>query len=128
MRWLVPADTQGKLVVDAYLNGNSRSNPVTRRLGRKILDSPGVSQSVYRYLSGYMGADGTWKKGRGYAKIPKIVGKHLGDHWYTGPAKLLAKTPIGHDYVVEKVLEKTLPKAYGDTSLARQFLAAGGRV
>jgi hypothetical protein len=84
---------------------------------RQILGTPGTSQSLYRYLNG---------AGRKY--IPKIVENQLGDTWYTGPAKLFAMTPFGRNMVIDKIMDKTLPKINGDNNLAKQFLYAGGMV
>ena len=72
---------------------------------------------MYRYLMG-----------SGRDKIPQIVEKKLGRHWYTGMARALSKTDMGSNFVADKVLERTLPKVEGNTNLARTFIAAGGQV
>jgi len=66
--------------------------------------------------------------GAGRQKIPNIVEKHLGNHWYTGIIKNLADTKIGNNLFMHQFIDKTLPKIDGDNSLARQFLNAGGGV
>lgn len=108
---------KGRMIVNGYLSGKKGRKGPLSRLQKQILSTPGSNQSLYQYLTG-----------PGRDKIPEIVGHHLGDHWYTGPAKLLSRLPIARDMVVEKVLENTLPKVNGSTELARQFLAAGGNL
>jgi hypothetical protein len=123
---IIPDDFKGRLVINGYLD----SAAYRKRHGLKpakdfsptyfesqILRTPGSLQSIYRYLNG-----------AGAKHIPKIVEYHLGDNWYTGPAKLLARTPIGRNFVIDKIMDKTLPKINGDNSLAKQFLYAGGKV
>jgi len=109
---------RGQLITNGYLSGKpgKRKGPLTR-FERHVLSAPGANQSLYKYLTG-----------RGRGKIPDIVGHYLGDHWYTGPAKLVSRLPGVRDMVVEKVLENTLPRIGGSTNLARQFLAVGGHL
>ena len=107
---------KGRAVVNAYLNGKVTGKSRSY-FAKEVLGTPGTNQSIYRYLTG-----------AGRDKVPEIVGKHLGDHWYTGPAKFLSRLPIARDMAVDKIMEHTLPKINGSTSLARQFLAAGGNL
>ena len=108
---------RGRIIVNGYLSGRKGGGGRRSYFQRQVLSTPGSNQSLYRYLTG---------PGRG--RLPEVVGHHLGDHWYTGPAKLLARLPIARDIVVDKVMEQTLPKINGSTELARQFLAAGGNL
>lgn len=109
---------RGKFLINGYLASNpSQKGWVRSRTIKNIQATPGTSYAILKYLSG-----------EGKKDVPKIVEKFLGDKWYTGPAKLLARTPFGRDYVISKILERTLPKIQGSTDLARQYLAAGGRV
>ena len=108
---------KGRLIVNGYLNGKKGGRGPMSYFTKQVLSTPGSNQSLYQYLTG-----------PGRSRLPEIVGHHLGDHWYTGPAKLLSRLPIARDMVVEKVLENTLPKINGSTELARQFMAAGGNL
>lgn len=107
---------KGRALVNGYLNSPSGKKSRSYMV-REMLKVPGVNQSIYQYLTG-----------PGKDKLPEIVGRHLGDHWYTGPAKFLSKLPIVKDMVLDKVMENTLPKINGSTNVARQFLAAGGNL
>lgn len=122
---IVPEDLKGKLVIENYL-----SRPRGKHSGRfwstngrftpfeeKILNSKGTAHSIYQYLNG-----------RGRSKIPELVGGVLGDEWYTGTAKLLSRTPFGRNFVIDRVMDRVLPRINGSTDVARQYLYAGGMV
>jgi hypothetical protein len=122
---LTSEETKGKLVMDHYLgrprdkhtgrfgSSNGRLTPFEE----KILSSRGTAQSIYKYLNG-----------EGRRRVPELVEGVLGDTWYTGPAKLLARTPIGRGIVVDKVMDRVLPRINGSTDVARLYLQAGGTV
>lgn len=123
---LIPDDLKGRLIVNNYTKSledrvaAGKDVPKEFRpsfFERQILRTPGAVQSMYKYLNG-----------RGSKYIPKIVGYQLGDQWYTGAAKLFSRTPFGRAMVIDKMLDKTLPRINGDNSLAKQFLYAGGMV
>jgi hypothetical protein len=113
---LVSDDLRGKIVIDAYLRGKKKNGGRTI-LENRILGTPGTSQSVVRYL-----------RGRGRAKMPEIVGKHLDGKWYRGPAKMLAKTHLADGLIVDKVLDDIAPSLHGTKDIAKSFIYAGGMV
>lgn len=122
---LIPSDLKGRIIINAYLanakerkqSGKKYKSRSRKLLERKILDTPGTSRSIFNYLHG-----------SGNKLVPELVGEELGDHWYTGPAKLLSRAPIINGIVIDKILDRTLPAINGDTSLAKRFLYAGGMV
>jgi hypothetical protein len=111
-----PASLKGSMLVDGYLSGKPGGKGKSY-LAKKILNAPGTNQALYKYL-----------KGSGRDRIPDIVEHHLHGKWYAKPAKMISGLPFARDIAIEKILENTLPKVKGDTSLARQFLAAGGNL
>lgn len=121
---LIPGDLKGKLVINGFLKDTPRRKEGLKGrftptlFQKKILSTPGTNQSIYTYLNSEEGAK----------RIPEIVERKLGKKWYTGPAKLLSRTPFGRNIVIDKIMDQMLPKINGDTSLARTFLAAGGMV
>lgn len=121
---LIPGDLKGKLVINSFLDSTPKRKEGLKGkfsptlFQRRILDTAGTNQSIYQYLNSAEGAK----------RIPEIVERKLGKKWYTGPAKLLSRTPMGRNLVIDKIMDQTLPKVNGDTSLARTFLAAGGMV
>ena len=114
---LLLPELKGRILVNRYLRGKSGAPVGTSDLAKAVLRTPGTNRSLAAYLNSH--ADKI---------VPKIVGHHLGDHWYTGPAKGLAGLPYIRDIVISKILDKTLPKIDGSTSLAGKFLAAGGNL
>ena len=78
---------------------------------------PGARSNIINYLSG-----------DGRNRLPDIVGKHLGDNWYTGPAKLLARLPMIDNYVLDKISDKIMPSLHGSKDIAKAFAAYGGVV
>lgn len=117
-------EARGKIVMDAYVSNAEKAIKKGKKppqyvseLGEKAMRTPGTSASIAAYLNG-----------SGRHLIPKIVEQQLGDQWYTGAAKLLSRTPFGRSFVIDKILEKTLPKMYGSTDIARMYMQAGGVV
>lgn len=109
-----PEDLKGRLLVNAYLNGDGAGSSYFRD---KILSIPGTRGSILKYLSG-----------AGSSKLPELVGKHLGAKWYTGPAKLLSRAPIVKGIVLDKISDKIMPELHGSKEIAKYFNAYGGMV
>lgn len=114
-------DFKGRLLINSYLNkakyrkGGGGSVPST--FEENIINTPGSAQAVYQYLNG-----------AGRSKVPRLVDAELKGKWYRLPAKLLSRTTFGRDYVIDKVMDRMLPKVNGSTDVAKMFLAAGGNV
>jgi hypothetical protein len=116
----VPDPLKGSVLVNGYLigKGTGRSSPgLEKEILREIRETPGWNRALYDYLNG-SGGD----------KIPEILDYELANKWYKGPAKLLAKTKFGQRLVIDKIMDKTLPKIKGSTDVARMYLDAGGNV
>lgn len=115
------SDLKGRLLIDSYLDkakyskGGGGSVPST--FEKRIVSTPGSAQAVYQYLNGV-----------GRSRVPRLVDAELKDKWYRLPANLLSRTTFGRDYVIDKVMDRMLPKVNGSTDVAKMFLAAGGNV
>lgn len=114
---LMPEDLRGKMVINSFLNSEGRGSRHLSRYEREILRTPGTMASINAYL-----------EGAGKSKIPELVGKGLGDKWYTGIAKQLSKLPIVNGYAKGKIMDRVNPGIAGSESLAQQFIDAGGQV
>lgn len=112
---------KGKLLVDSYLKSPVASGGAKdssrARLANRILKSPGTATALYNYLNG-----------KGSSRVPDMVEHHFGGHWYAKPAKWMTHIPFVKNIAIDKILDKSLPRIGGDTSLAKQYLMAGGQV